>query len=680
MLSRRFLLSLFVAAPVLTVAQKPVVYKEPRILLLVDGSSSMLQNWGSKENRFQTASRLIETLMDSMYRINPNVEFGLRMYGQQSPAQDNNCYDTKREVMFSKNNRDQMSLRLAALRPYGISPIAYSLQRAAEEDLTEEHRYSYSIILLTDGGESCGGDLCAVSKALEQKAIFFRPYIISMVDYEPLRQQYQCLGEYLTVARQEQMKPTIQTILDAYRLGLRTVAETPVETPRPTPPPAPLPKPAPPPPPVEIRRDIALVWLPLSGTRIMPLPVKLPLPSPPTRFTIPKIPLPAPIAEAPPVVAPPPPPARIEIASLPFRAVPAIPAVAIKMPAAPAALAIPVLKRPAPEEEPVNLEPLTFVLRRGNIREMSVPVFVARTLPVPRIPLPKAIEEPKPTQVAAAPAPPKPATPPRPAAPSKEEKPTPVEFNARTERASTSGIMVFFTNGKGKYYKTTPQVEVRESATGKVVKKFFRTVDAQGEPDLQQLPPGTYDVVVVGKSNVMARHIPIGANETMNLQMVVTSGSLRFSYSTAPKRPVSEFTASVVRRFADDHNIVKQQGTEELPYEPGNYYLELNTLPVTRRNLDIDFGGTTEIQIAEPGWVQFTNTKPMAAKVVLYQPLGDGFASFLKMDITGDLEAQKIRLQPGTYEARWTTTTGGNTPIIVRFQVNSNETTMTELK
>lgn len=730
MLLRRFLFPLLIAAPALAVAQKPVAYKEPRILLLLDGSSSMLQNWGPGENRFQTAGRLIESLMDSMYRINPNVEFGLRMYGQQSPAQDNNCFDTKREVMFSKNNRDQMSLRLASLHPYGVSPIAYSLQRAAEEDLIEEHQYSYSIILLTDGGESCGGDLCAISKALEEKAIFFKPYIISMVDYEPLRQQYQCLGEYLTVSKQAQLKPTIQTILNAYRLALRTVSETPVEAPRSKPAPVavtPTPKPAvvTPPAPAPVIRPAetrtAIAFLPLRRPENL-FPVKGTPPPAPGRYAVPRLSLPAPIAEAPVVV---PPPAKTDIALLPFRSPVTVPFPHIQPPTPPLARAIPALKRPvveeepfqveplpilggrqrapettppvwtartraipvlklpAPEEEPLQIAPLTFVIRRQRIHEMTPPVFNARPRTIPSLPLPKAIEEPKPTTVAAAPTPaPKPATPrpTKPTPPSKTEGPTPVEFKTRTERASASGILVYFTDGKGKYYKSTPQVEIRESGSGKLVKKFYRTIDARGEPDLQPLPPGTYNVVVAGRSNVMARNIPVGVDETLNLQMVVTNGSLRFVYNTNPRRPVAEFSASVVRRFADDHNIVRQKADEELPYEPGNYYLELNTLPVTRRNLDIDFGGATEIQIAEPGWVQFTNTRPIPVKVVLYHPLGEGFAAFMKMDITGDPEQQKIRLQPGTYEARWTTGSSAASPTIVRFLVKSNETTATELK
>jgi hypothetical protein len=691
---RRFLASFLLAAPFWAAGQQRSAFKEPRILLLVDASSSMLQPWQGLENRFQTTARLIDGLMDSMYRINPEVAFALRVYGHQSLVSDSNCYDTRREVMFSKNNRDQMGLRMANLHPLGVSPIAYSLLQAAEEDLVDEEHYSYSIILITDGGESCGGDLCAVAKALEQRAVFFKPYIISMVDYAPLAAQYACLGTYLTVARPDQMKPTIQTILDAYRPIFRKLAETPVEAPRPKPAPipvvvTPVPKPTPPAP-APAPKTVAL--LPFKTTPVR-FPVSIPAIAIPSHRNVPPVPLPSrqetPVAVVPPPVVPPTPKPepKVTIPLLAFRnqyvPVPVNPT----RPNPPQPVRIPDILRPAPERDPEPIALLSFIVRRRPVTEMATPVLAARTRVVPTVALPKAIEDPQPV-VAATPVPkptpvPQPVRPPapKPATPaSSPAKPTPVEYTARTEAAAESGLQVFFSDGKGKFYKSSPQLELREPKTGRVLKKFFRTVDANGQPDLQSVPAGNYDVVVTGRSNVMARNITIESTQKMNLIMVVTNGSLRFAYSENPKRPVSEFEVSVVRRFADDNTIVKQKATEELPYEPGNYYLEINTLPVTRRNLDIDFGGATEIQIAEPGWVQFTNTAPLPGKVVLYQPLGDGFASFLQLNITGDLGTQKIRLQPGTYEARWVSGPSGNPPTIVRFQVKSNQTTPTLLE
>ncbi len=197
--------------------------KQPRILILLDGSSSMGSEWG-KETRFKAASHIITTLMDSLYKVNKDVEFALRVYGHQSPSQDNNCYDTKLEVMFSKDNLTQMTLRLAALRAVGVSPIAFSLKEAAENDLTDPDRNTYSLILITDGEESCGGDICAVVKELLEKKIDFKPYILSLVDNTALKSQYACMGNYLVVADPRDIKPTVGKIVEAYKPMLTLTA------------------------------------------------------------------------------------------------------------------------------------------------------------------------------------------------------------------------------------------------------------------------------------------------------------------------------------------------------------------------------------------------------------------------------------------------------------------------
>ena len=123
-----YIILLFV--PGILFAQKEEKEKNPRILILLDGSSSMLHEWTKGNIRFEAAAKIIDRLMDSVYAVNREVEFALRVYGHQYPTSANNCFDSKLEVMFSRDNYTQMQLRLAALHPLGISPIAYSIQKA----------------------------------------------------------------------------------------------------------------------------------------------------------------------------------------------------------------------------------------------------------------------------------------------------------------------------------------------------------------------------------------------------------------------------------------------------------------------------------------------------------------------------------------------------------------------
>ena len=194
---------------------------QSRILILLDESSSMIQPWLQGKEKYKAADEIILRLMDSIYAVNNSVEFSLRVFGHQHTVEEHDCYDTKNEVSFSKDNRTQMAFRLADLRPLGVTPIAFALKEAAEQDLTDEVHNAYSIILITDGGESCGGDICEVVRTLLAKKVYFKPYIVSLVDYEPLRTEYSCLGNYLQVTKQKDIPVAVNTIVESFRPMLK---------------------------------------------------------------------------------------------------------------------------------------------------------------------------------------------------------------------------------------------------------------------------------------------------------------------------------------------------------------------------------------------------------------------------------------------------------------------------
>ena len=191
--------------------------RQPRILILLDGSASMLQPWDKGQNRFTAAARIISALMDSVYAVNTAAEFGLRVYGHQSPTATNDCYDTRKEVMFSKNNATQMTLRLASIRPAGASSVAYALQETANNDLMDQTRNAYSVILITCTGERCGGDICGAARQLIAAKSYIKPYVISLADDARLHQQCRCLGTCLQVTADRDIVPAIDTIMAVYR-------------------------------------------------------------------------------------------------------------------------------------------------------------------------------------------------------------------------------------------------------------------------------------------------------------------------------------------------------------------------------------------------------------------------------------------------------------------------------
>jgi len=177
----------------------------------------MTYSWNPSNTRFQVASNILLNIIDSIYAINNEVEFAVRAYGTQYSAQEKNCYDTKLEVPFNYQNVSQIKTRLQYIKPFGFSPIAYSLQQASENELNNSSVYDYSIIFITDGGESCNGDICSVFNNLLKNKISIKPYVIGLDKNEKLKNYYECLGNFIEVNTAADINEAIQMIVNANR-------------------------------------------------------------------------------------------------------------------------------------------------------------------------------------------------------------------------------------------------------------------------------------------------------------------------------------------------------------------------------------------------------------------------------------------------------------------------------
>lgn len=140
------------------------------------------------------AKKLLTETVDSLQQ-NTQLELALRVYGHLYPRQYQHCKDSRLEVPFSINNHQQIKDKLREITPKGTTPIAYSLEQAAADFSTASHVRNI-IIMITDGIESCGGDPCAVSAALQRKQVILQPFIIALGAEEGFEQQFDCMGAY----------------------------------------------------------------------------------------------------------------------------------------------------------------------------------------------------------------------------------------------------------------------------------------------------------------------------------------------------------------------------------------------------------------------------------------------------------------------------------------------------
>jgi hypothetical protein len=741
-----FLLSLFCTYS--SFAQQKSELTQSRILILLDESSSMIQKWPSGKEKYKAADELIMRLMDSIYAINPQVEFSLRVFGHQYTVEQNNCYDTKNEVPFSKDNRTQMSLRLDDIRPLGVTPIAYALMQAAKFDLIDEDHNAYSIILITDGGESCGGDICDVMKKLMKYKVYFKPYIVSLEDDPSLKVTYSCMGDYLQVTKDADMPQAVSTIVTAFRPLLKItkndykeiqtiaanapsvlkvtipeikvteseVKKTQTETPKPVKPVIDttvkavvtrakdtVVKPV-----TKIKVDVPPAKLPSENIAPLPINGYKPLY---TTITIPKtlnvvvmppvdIVVPATADDIAPLTLAPGKPFSVPAPTLKDIKSVAMPTVNIVVPneqerIAPLELATP---------QPLNATPHIV----GNINPVQLPAPDIK-LPPAVIDTPKApknkiekidrlqlasfrhiqilivIEEKSIVPVKLPPLPPLKIDLPKVAtkAPEKEApgQPKKAEYTVEREDAKETSVEVYLTNGKGKFYSSTPQMLLLDPANKSIVKSFFRTVDPSGNPDpITTLPTGTYNIALSARRSLEVNNVKIEAGKKNKITVVVHPCSLSFDYDKAPNRPVTEFMARVIERNKIQGGRVQDQRcNERLEYEPGNYHIMINTFPQSDRNVDVDFNEVV-ITIPQPGFGKFV-TDGSIKTADLYMQEGDKFTQFHTLNLNDPIN-QHRRIQPGYYQVRFKKGPAGplQKEVVISFIIKANEEQTIEIK
>ena len=133
--------------------------------IIVDASNSM---WGQIDGR--SKMDIAKTTLDEVSHWLPDdLDLALRTYGSTTASEQKNCADSTLLVPFGESNREYVRQAIAGLRPKGQTPIAYALQQAARDfDAMKSDR---TLVLVSDGIESCGGDPVQAAYELRQQGI-----------------------------------------------------------------------------------------------------------------------------------------------------------------------------------------------------------------------------------------------------------------------------------------------------------------------------------------------------------------------------------------------------------------------------------------------------------------------------------------------------------------------------
>jgi Ca-activated chloride channel family protein len=147
------------------------------VLFLVDCSYSMKEGLGLGGSQKMEAAK--QVLENALVRIPTDINLGLRVFGQSfsnDPYID--CQQSALLVPIGQGNRRAIIERVRQVHPFGLTPLTYALMQA-ERDF-HGMPGTKTIILISDGAETCGGNPCEYIKRLAQMGIKMKIDIVGM--------------------------------------------------------------------------------------------------------------------------------------------------------------------------------------------------------------------------------------------------------------------------------------------------------------------------------------------------------------------------------------------------------------------------------------------------------------------------------------------------------------------
>jgi Ca-activated chloride channel family protein len=155
----------------------PVVAQDAPVsaLIVFDASGSM---WGQIKGRpkIEIAREVVAGLVRDLPE---STELGLMAYGHRRKG---DCADIELLIPVGKVNKSAFIETVNAIMPKGMTPITASLELAAEGMGYKENKAT--VILVSDGLETCDADPCAAAKKLEQLGVDFTAHVIAF-DLKP---------------------------------------------------------------------------------------------------------------------------------------------------------------------------------------------------------------------------------------------------------------------------------------------------------------------------------------------------------------------------------------------------------------------------------------------------------------------------------------------------------------
>jgi Ca-activated chloride channel homolog len=176
----------FLAAVVLLAAAHSPAFSADKSIIVFDASGSMWAQIDGK-TRIEIAR---ETVRNVLGTLPAERELGLMAYGHREKG---SCEDIELLVAPGPGSASSIIASTDKLNPKGKTPLSEAVRRAASElKYTEEKA---TVILVTDGIETCNADPCALGNELEKTGVDFTAHVVGFGLTEDEGKKVACLAE-----------------------------------------------------------------------------------------------------------------------------------------------------------------------------------------------------------------------------------------------------------------------------------------------------------------------------------------------------------------------------------------------------------------------------------------------------------------------------------------------------
>lgn len=175
------LMAMFSALPQTAIAESPV-----DLLLILDASGSM---WQQIEGQHKIVIAR-QVLKDLITELPDGSRVGLLAYGHR---REGDCEDIELIVPLSPLDREALLRRIEALNPKGKTPITGAIEEALDAIRSWEN--DVTVVLVSDGIETCGGDPCQKVRAAKKNGMTFVMHVIGFDVGEVDVSQLECTAQ-----------------------------------------------------------------------------------------------------------------------------------------------------------------------------------------------------------------------------------------------------------------------------------------------------------------------------------------------------------------------------------------------------------------------------------------------------------------------------------------------------